>query len=95
MLLQQRNGSDQQIVTSTDQINIQQTVISDQTVNSFIVSYSISRSELNNYFYVWVSGDCTFGIVELEYVSAVSEKFVLCVELGIIGDRQYFSAGII
>lgn len=51
MHLHQRHRSDQQIITSTYQIDIQQQMVPYQTVNPLIIRYGVPWPELNDYFF--------------------------------------------
>jgi hypothetical protein len=84
MLLQQGQRSDQQIVTSPYKIDIEQRMISDQTVHTLIVRHRISRPEFYYYLHVCVARKSAFGLVKLEYVASVSEEFEFCVQLGVV-----------
>ena len=56
-------------------------MISDKTVDSIIVGDCVSGSEFDDDFDIAISGEYSFGLVELEDVTRVSEELILCVEL--------------
>lgn len=70
-------------------------MISNQTINSFIIVDSISRSELNDDLDVWISRDRAFSVIKLKYIASICKKLIFCVQLGIIGESQNFSTCIV
>jgi len=74
MDLHQWNRPYDQIITSTNQIYIQQNMISYNTIHSFVIIYRVSGPELNNDLFVGVSMQSSLGLVEQKYVVGISEK---------------------
>lgn len=70
-------------------------MISDQAVDAFVVGDCISGSEFDDDLDVCIAGYCAFGFVEKEDVVGVCEKFVICVEFGVISESDHLRTGVI
>lgn len=81
MLLNEGKRSDQQIVAGSDEIDIQENMISHKAVDSLIVGNCVSRSEFDDDFGIGITSDGPFGFIEKEDIVRVGKKLVICVQL--------------
>lgn len=95
MHLQQRHGPDQQVVTSSDQVHIQQQMIPYQTVNAFIICDGVPRPKLNNDLLGAVPSQCPPHIIEQENVVGIRIKLEIRFQLRIVGDCEHLSRGVL
>ena len=76
----------QDIVTSTNEINVKNGVISHYTVDTFIVVSSGLRGECNYDSCLRLGIYCAFNLREGKYVFIVCEELKRCWEVAIIND---------
>ena len=81
MLLNEGKRSDQQIVAGSDEIDIQENMVSHKAVDSLIVGNCVSRSEFDDDFGIGIASDGPFGFIEKEDIVRVGKKLVICVQL--------------
>ena len=81
MLLNQRQRSNKQIVACSYQVNIESRMISDQTVDSFIISNCIPGSKFYNYLSISVSLEGAFSVIEQKDVVGISKKLEIRFQL--------------
>ena len=81
MNLKQGDRLDQKIITSTNQVHIQQQMVSDQTVNPFIIRNRISWPHFDNNLFVSVPLNGTLDFIERKDIVRISEKFKLSIQL--------------
>lgn len=68
----------QQIIACTNQIHIQQDMITHKTIQSLVIGYCVSRSEFNDYLAVSIARQSAFYFVEEKYITSVCEKLEVC-----------------
>ena len=77
MILDKGDWPDQQIIASSQKVHIKQDMVPHQTVNSLIISNSVSRPKLDDDFLCRLFGNYAFGFVKAKNISRIGEKFKL------------------
>ena len=70
-------------------------MISDQTVDSFIISNCIPGSKFYNYLSISVSLEGAFSVIEQKDVVGISKKLEIRFQLWLIGNCEHLSAGMV
>jgi hypothetical protein len=91
MNLKQGDRLDQKIITSTNQVHIQQQMISDQTVHPFIIRNGISWPHFNNNLLVSVPLNGTLDFIERKDIVRISEKFKLSIQFWVVVNGKHFT----
>lgn len=95
MLLDERKRSNEQVIAGSYQIYIEEQMIPDKAIDSFVISDCVSGSEFYDDFEIGIFGYCAFGFVEKKDVVGICEELIVGVELRVIGDCENFGAGVI
>jgi len=70
-------------------------MISDQTINSFIVGNCIFWPKLDHYLLISISLNSTFRIIEQKDVVCICKKLKISIKLWVICNCEYFGTRII
>ncbi len=95
MLLDERKRSNEQVIAGSYQIYIEEQMIPDKAIDSFVISDCVSGSEFYDDFEIGIFGYCAFGFVEKKDVVGICEELIVGVELRVIGDCENFGAGVV
>lgn len=95
MLLDERKRSNEQVIAGSYQIYIEEQMIPDKAIDSFIISDCVSGSEFYDDFEIGIFGYRAFGFVEKKDVVGICEELIVGVELRVIGDCENFGAGVV
>lgn len=87
MVLHERDRPDQQIVASTNEIQIQQQMVSHQTVDPLIIGNGIPGPELNQDLLGRLPGYNSFHFAEVEDIPVAGEELKLRIKFGSVGQR--------
>lgn len=84
MHLQKWDWFDEQVIASADEVNVQEQVVPDEAVDSFIVVDGVPWFELDDNFFVGIPGESALDVVEGEDVVGVSKKLILSFKLRVV-----------
>ena len=79
MHLHKGHWSNEQVIASANEVNVQQEMIPNQTVNTFVIRYGIPWSELNHYLLGTVATKGALHIIKQKDVIRIRVKLKVSV----------------